>query len=148
MLTFSVLTTATLVAFSLPAQSIPRIAEADSVRLARVDSIFAPYAGLDRPGYAISIVQRGRVVYSRGFGSSNLDYALPLTPSSVFNVASLSKQFTAACIAILIQQGRLSLADPLSRFVPDFSRYPDTIRIKHLVYMTSGLPEYYTLPRP
>jgi CubicO group peptidase (beta-lactamase class C family) len=112
------------------------------------DALFAPYDRLDRPGYAVGIVQRGRLVYARGFGGANLDYEIPITKASVFNVASLAKQFTAACIGILVVRGRLSLDDEVQRHIPEFPSYPGPVRVKHLVYMTSGLPEYYTLPRP
>jgi CubicO group peptidase (beta-lactamase class C family) len=124
------------------------VATADPTRLARVDSVFARYDRNDAPGYAVGIVQNGRVIYARGFGSANLDYRAAITPATVFNVASLSKQFTAACIAILIRRGKLSLEDDVRRYVPEMPQYPHTIRLKHLIYMTSGLPEYYTLPRP
>ncbi len=124
------------------------IAPADSTRLARVDALFAPLARENAPGYAIGILQRGRLVYVKGFGRANLDYRLPITPATVFNVASLSKQFTAACIAILIRRGSLSLDDAVKRHIPEFPDYADTVRVKHLVYMTSGLPEYFTITRP
>ena len=130
-----------------PVLAQPRPSAPTPAHLARVDSIFAPY-GRPAPGYAVGIVQRGRLVYARGFGRANLDHDLPITPSSVFNVASLAKQFTAAAIAILIRRGKLSLEDEVRSHLPVFPRYPGPIRIKHLVYMTSGLPEYYTLPRP
>ena len=131
-----------------PAQPARPIPEPDSARLARVDRIFAPYAGTDRPGYAVGIVRRGRLVYARGFGSADLDHAIPITPASVFNVASLSKQFTAACIAILVRRGQLRLEDEVRRYIPELPARFGAVRIEHLVYMTSGLPEYYTLPGP
>ena len=142
-----------LVMLVLPAaeargQTRASVAHADAARLARVDSVFARYDRSDGPGYAVGIVQGERLVYARGFGSANLDHRIAITPTTVFNVASLSKQFTAACIAILIRRGKLSLEDDVRRFVPEMPAYPHTIRLKHLIYMTSGLPEYYTLPRP
>jgi CubicO group peptidase (beta-lactamase class C family) len=113
-----------------------------------VDSIFLPYARLDRPGYAVGIIQDGRVQLARGYGSANLDYQIPITSQSVFNVASLSKQFTAAAVAILIRRGKVKLEHRVKDHLPTFPDYPGPVRIEHLVYMTSGLPEYYTLPRP
>ncbi|MGH7577156.1 MAG: serine hydrolase domain-containing protein [Longimicrobiales bacterium] len=137
-----------LVPCRLHAQPTPRIADVDSATVARIDSLFSQYDRPDAPGYAIGIVQKDRLVYGRGFGIANLDYEIPITPSSVFNVASLSKQFTAACIGILIRQGRLSLEDEVKLHLPQFPDFPGPIRVKHLVYMTSGLPEYFTLKRP
>lgn len=130
------------------AQSDRRVGAVDSARIARVDSLFAPYDSADRPGYVVGIVRRGELVYARGFGSANLDHSIPITPASVFNVASLSKQFTAAAVGLLIVRGRLSLEDEVRSHIAEFPSYPEPVRIKHLVYMSSGLPDYYTLPRP
>src|SRR5687767_5495157 len=117
-----------LLACNADAQSGQRIAGVDSARLARVDALFAPYDSVDRPGYAVGIVQRGELVYARGFGRANLDYSIPITRASVFNVASLSKQFTAAAIGILIVRGRLSMEDEVRRHIPAFPTYPGPIR--------------------
>ena len=120
----------------------------DSARLARVGALFASYDRADSPGYAVGIVQRGELRFARGFGSANLERSTPISPGSVFNVASLSKQFTGAAIGILILRGQVSLEDEVRRHIAEFPAYPGPVRVKHLVYMTSGLPEYYTLPRP
>lgn len=103
---------------------------------------------MDSPGYAVGIVHRGELVYFRGYGSADLDHGIPITAATAFNVASLSKQFTAASVGILVRRGLVSLEDEVRRHLPDFPAYREQVRIKHLVYMTSGLPEYYTLPRP
>ena len=99
------------------------------------------------PGYAVGIFQHGRVLFRHGYGLANLDYNLPNTPATVFNIASLSKQFTAACIALLVQRGSLSLDDEVRRYVPAVGKYPERLLVKHLVYMTSGLPEYHAQAR-
>ncbi|MCS3733188.1 CubicO group peptidase (beta-lactamase class C family) [Mucilaginibacter dorajii] len=78
---------------------------------------------------------------------ANLDYTLPITPKSAFDIASVSKQFTGACIALLIMDGKLRLDMPASRFIPELAKYKDTIRIEHLIYNTSGITDYYQLPR-
>ena len=114
----------------------------------RIDSIFAQYDRANAPGYAVGVLHQGRLVYAKGFGGANLDHGIRITPASVFNVASLSKQFTAASIGILVRRGRVSLEDEVRRHVPEFPHYPGPVRIKHLLYMTSGLHEYYTLARP
>lgn len=135
------------VAAPVLAQTPKPVRRASPSLLAKVDSIFLPYARPDRPGYAIAIVQNGRLRHARGYGSANLDYQIPLTPQSVFHVASLSKQFTAAAVAILIRQGKVTLKDPVKAHIPSFPDYPGPVCIEHLIYMTSGLAEYYTLPR-
>ncbi|HYC59773.1 MAG TPA: serine hydrolase domain-containing protein [Thermoanaerobaculia bacterium] len=104
-----------------------------------IDAVFAD-VDPKAPGYAVGVVQKGQLVYARGYGLANLDDATPITRKSVFNIASLSKQFTAAAIAILIRDGKLSLEQP----VPEV----EGVRIKHLLYMTSGIPEYYRQSRP
>jgi CubicO group peptidase (beta-lactamase class C family) len=109
--------------------------------------LFSKFDNLESPGYAIGISNDDVTLYSKGYGSANLDYNIPITPNSVFSIASVSKQFTAACIALLIMDGKISLETPASDFIPELKKYNDTIRIKHLIYNTSGLAEYYRLPR-
>jgi CubicO group peptidase (beta-lactamase class C family) len=125
-----------------------QVANADSSVFERVNQIFASYKRAQGPGYAVGIIQNGRLVYARGFGLADVDQRVAITSSTVFNVASLSKQFTAASIGLLITRGKLTLEDEVKRHIPEFPDYAGPVRIKHLVYMTSGLPEYYTLQRP
>src|SRR5580693_272910 len=67
----------------------------------QVDALFAPYAGSDRPGVAVAIAMKGQLVYSRGYGMADLEHNVPVTPSTVFNIASCSKQFTAFLLGLL-----------------------------------------------
>lgn len=113
----------------------------------RVNTLFKAQAGRHSPGYAVAIVKGKQVKYQGNFGLANLDYQLPITPNSAFDIASVSKQFTAACIALLIMDGKIDLDMPASRFIPGLAKYKDTIRISHLLYNTSGIPDYYKLPR-
>ena len=114
----------------------------------KIDSIFKDFDKKNSPGYAIGILKNTHILYSKGFGSANLDYDIPITMNSSFDIASVSKQFTAACIALLIMDRKISLETPASKFIPELSKYKDTIRIKHLIYNTSGIIDYYKLPRP
>ncbi len=114
----------------------------------KIDAIFQKFNNLNSPGYAIGIIKGTKVLYTKGYGSANLDYNIPITANSSFDIASVSKQFTAACIALLIMDGKLTLDDPVSRYIPELSKYKDTIRIKHLIYNTSGITDYFKLPRP
>jgi CubicO group peptidase (beta-lactamase class C family) len=77
---------------------------------------------------------------------ANLDHNIPITANTVFNIASLSKQFTAACIALLILRDAISLEDEVSKYIPEIAKYNQSIKIKHLIYFTSGIHEYHTLP--
>jgi CubicO group peptidase (beta-lactamase class C family) len=114
--------------------------------ITQIDKLFDSYNKPDSPGYAIGIFRNGKVLYKKGYGMANLDYNLPITPESVFNVASLSKQFTAACIALLILRDSLSLEDEVKQYIPEVAKYTYPIKVKHLVYMTSGIKEYHSLP--
>lgn len=113
----------------------------------QVDQLFETYTKKGSPGYAIGIVKGTKLLYGQGYGMANLDYGIPITPASAFDIASVSKQFTAACITLLIMDGKISLDMPASRFIPELTKYKDTIRISHLLYNTSGITDYYKLPR-
>jgi CubicO group peptidase (beta-lactamase class C family) len=111
----------------------------------RVDAIFAEWDRPGSPGCALGVVRDGDLVYARGYGYANLDYDLPITPDMVFYVGSVSKQFTAAAIALLAQEGRISLDDDVRRWVPELPVYERPITIRHLVHHTSGLRDIYGL---
>ncbi len=100
------------------------------------------------PGYIVGVMQEGKMIYAQGFGLSNLEHQIPIDAQTVFNVASLSKQFTAAGLALLIIDKQVSLEDPVKKYIPEMENYPDDLLVKHLVYMTSGIPEYYRQERP
>ena len=113
----------------------------------QINALFADYNQPGKPGFSLGILTPSKVLFSKGYGLANLEYNRPNSPAAVYNIASLSKQFTAACVALLILRDSLSLDDPVAKYVPQVGQYADTIRIKHLVYMTSGIPEYHRLPR-
>jgi CubicO group peptidase (beta-lactamase class C family) len=111
----------------------------------KVDEFLSQWDKNDMPGCSVGVVKDGRLVYKRGFGMANLDYDVPNTPSTLFNLASTSKQFTAASIALLAQQGKLSLDDDIRKYVPEIPKYDDTITIRHLIHHTSGIRDYQAL---
>jgi CubicO group peptidase (beta-lactamase class C family) len=112
---------------------------------AEIDKLFArPPAS---PGYAVAIIKDGDFALSRGYGLANLDDSIRITPETSFHLASLSKQFTGAAIALLILDHKIALTDPLAKYIPESAKYGEGLRIEHLVYMTSGLHEYTDLPR-
>ena len=112
---------------------------------AEVDAIFADYDSTTSPGCSLGIVRDGALIYSRGYGMANLEYGIALSPKSVFRTASVGKQFTAMAIAVLHQQGKLSLDDPLSKYFPEFPAWAGEVTIRHLVHHTSGIRDYLTL---
>jgi CubicO group peptidase (beta-lactamase class C family) len=112
---------------------------------AGIDAIFAEYDRPGSPGCALGVVQDGTIIYQRGYGLANLDYGIPNGPDMVYYVGSVSKQFTAAAIALLAEEGRISLDDDVRRYIPELRDYGRTMTIRHLVHHTSGLRDIYTL---
>jgi CubicO group peptidase (beta-lactamase class C family) len=110
-----------------------------------VDRLFSDIVSDTSPGAAIAIIHEGRVVYSRGYGMANLEYDIPITPSTIFHVASVSKQFTAFAIATLADRGLLSLDDDVRIYMPDIPDFGQTITIRHLIHHTSGLRDQWEL---
>lgn len=112
---------------------------------AAIDRIFSQWDHPDSPGAAIGIIKDGELVYSKGYGMANLDYGIPLSPSSKFYIASTAKQFTAACIALLVLDGKIGLDDDIHAYIPELPSYGEMITIRHLVHHTSGLRDYLEL---
>lgn len=112
---------------------------------AAVDSIFAKWEIPNSPGGAVGIVKEGKLIYAKGYGLANLEYGKPNSPTSVFRIGSTSKQFTAACIVLLAEQGKLSYDEKLSKFFPEFPEYADNISVIHLLNHSSGIRDYLTL---
>lgn len=103
--------------------------------------------GYNAPGAAILVVQGGSVLDQRTYGMANIEHEWPITPQTVFDLASISKAFTAFCILRLEQDGLLDLNQPLGTVVPELAHLHRDITVKNLVYHTSGLPEYFTILR-
>jgi CubicO group peptidase (beta-lactamase class C family) len=107
-----------------------------------VNKIIAPLRDANSPGCAIGVMQNGRFLYKDAFGLADLDTRAPLTPATAFNVASMSKQFTAAALYFLIESGKVRLADPARRFLPELPKYADAITVADLLHHTSGLRDF------
>jgi len=110
-----------------------------------VDKVFAKWDRADSPGCALGVYRGGQVVYKRGYGMEDLNENVPITPETVFHVASMSKQFTAAAIVLLTQQGKLSLDDDVRKYIPELPDFGQKITIRNLVYHTSGLRDQWEL---
>ena len=110
--------------------------------ISEIDSIFQNQIEEKSPGCVVGVIKDGLFIHKKAYGLANLDYEIPLTTSSVFRIASTSKQFTAACIFLLEKQGKLSLDDDIRNYLKNFPFYGDIIRIRHLVHHTSGLRDY------
>jgi CubicO group peptidase (beta-lactamase class C family) len=132
-----------LVAASLAA-SVSAQAPASSPLAGKVDEIFSAYTP-DTPGCAVAVYQNGTTILAKGYGSANLEYGVPITPATPFIVGSVSKQFTAAAIALLVEEKRLALTDDVRKYVPELKDYGTPITIDHLVHHTSGLRDWWEL---
>jgi CubicO group peptidase (beta-lactamase class C family) len=111
----------------------------------QIDAVFGKYISSGTPGCVVSVVQNGSVLYARAYGLANLEWALPNTLDTVFDIGSVSKQFTAFAILLLAQDGRISLDDDIRKYLPEIPNYGKVIRIHHLLNHTSGLRNYTDL---
>lgn len=111
----------------------------------QIDALFAAWDGTTTPGCVLAIIQRGEMVYQRAYGMADLERSVPLRTDSVFDIGSIGKQFTAALMGLLAQEGRLSLDDTLQQHIPEMPDYSREITIGHLIHHTSGLRDYVTL---
>jgi len=134
---------ATVVTATAPASAAAQSALPDST-VRRVDAVFARYPA-DAPGCALGVFQNGRIALAKGYGLANIEYGIPITPHTPFIMGSVSKQFTAAAIALLVEQGRISLDDDVRKYVPELPDYGKRITIDHLVHHTSGIRDFWAL---
>jgi len=111
----------------------------------KVDEIFATWDKSDSPGCSLAIMKNGEVIYKRGYGRSNLEYDIPISSTTIFHVASVSKQFTAIAIAMLAEEKKLSLDDDVHKYVPELPDFDETITVRHLIHHTSGLRDQWEL---
>src|SRR4051794_32806865 len=111
----------------------------------RLDEVFADWTTAGSPGGAFVLVQDGKVRYTSYTGLANVESKEPIDFNTQFQLASVSKQFTAMAVMILAEAGKLSYDDPVSRFIPEFPVWAKTITIRNLLNHTSGLPDYFPL---
>ena len=108
----------------------------------KVDQVFAEWDKTTTPGAALAVIKDGQIIYERGYGMAKLEDGLVMTPQKIFDIGSTSKQFTAACLAMLIRQGKVGLEDDIRKYFPEMRTYQKPLQVKHLVYHTSGLRDY------
>jgi len=109
----------------------------------RIDAFVA--AEMDRqhvPGVAIAVIQHGEVLKTQGYGFANLEHRVPVSPATIFESGSLGKQFTATAVMLQVEDGKLSLADPITKFLPGAPGSWQRITVRHLLTHTSGIPDY------
>lgn len=108
----------------------------------KIAEIFKPYDRDNGPGCAVLVVKDGKVIFKKGYGMANLEYDAHITPATVFDIASVSKQFTGYAISTLIEQGLLSPDDDIHKYLPDVPQFANAITIRHLIHHTSGLRDW------
>lgn len=118
---------------------------AQQVNTNMVDRIFAEWNQPNVPGGALAVIQDGEIVYSNGYGLADLEHDIEITPSTVFYIGSVSKQFVTFSILLLKEQGKLDLDDEVQEYLPDFPRYEAPLTIRHFIHHTSGVRDYLTL---
>lgn len=111
----------------------------------KVDKLFETWNRTDSPGAVVAVVKDGEVLHSKGFGQANLEHRIPNQPTTIFHVASVSKQFTAFAVFLLEEDGKLALDDDIRKYIPELPEFEDTIRIRHLIHHTSGLRDQWEL---
>lgn len=127
----------------LAASALPLRAQESTASAARaVDALFSRYTRDSTPGLAVSVVKDGRMIFARGYGMADLEHRIPITPSTVFDVASVSKQFAGLAIAMLVEEGKVRLDDDVHRYIPELPDFGHPITINHLLHHTSGLRDW------
>ena len=120
-------------------------AQLSSSEITSVDGVFKAWNHSTTPGVAVGIIRDGNLVYTKGYGMADLEHDIPIADSTIFYIGSVSKQFVAMCILLLEEQGKLNLADPVQKYLPDFPTYQAPITIGHFIHHTSGVRDNLTL---
>ncbi len=135
---------ASLIAASSDARAQHIVGTRDA-RALRADSVFQRFDRTDSPGCALGVYQDGKILYARGYGMESLEHGVALSPRSVLDVGSISKQFTAMSILMLQKEGKLSLDDPIRKYIPEMPAYADKITLRRALSQTSGLRDLYIM---
>lgn len=115
---------------------------ADNIK--KIDSVFSKF-NFGTPGASIAVMQNGEVIFEKGYGMANLEYNIPITPQTIFHIASVSKQYAAFCMLLLEQDGKLSVDDDIRKYLPYVPDFGKKITIRQLINHTSGLRDQWAL---
>jgi len=118
-----------------------KAADADK-NLAKIDSLFHDFDRPDVPGASVMVIQNGKVLLAKSYGLADLENKIPSAPKVNYRLASVTKQFTAMAIMMLVDAGKMSFDDPITKFFPEFPAYGKRITVRHLLNHTSGLIDY------
>src|SRR5688572_21534748 len=98
------------------------------------------------PGLTVAVVKDGTVVLERGYGLANVEHGVPAEPTTIYQLASVTKQFTATAVMMLVEEGKLTLATPLRSVLPDVPAAWGEVTLAQLLTHTSGIPSYTSAP--
>lgn len=118
----------------------------DNLLIQTIDKLVQETYKPNEPGAAVIIVRDRAVFYRKGLGLANLELGVPIEPDMVFRLGSITKQFTAVAILMLVEEGLLALDDPITKFLPDYPTHEHTITVQHLLRHTSGIKSYTAMP--
>ena len=124
----------------------PRAAVAQPALSARLDAVVSRAFAPDQPGAAVVVVKDGAVVYRKARGLASLELGVPLQPDSVFRLGSITKQFTAAAVMLLVEDGKVALTDPVEKYLPGYPTHGHVITVEHLLTHVSGIMSYTSIP--
>lgn len=110
----------------------------------QIDQLFSRYNS-QTPGASVAVARDGKIIFQKGYGSAALEYDIPITPTTVFHIASVSKQFTAFAILMLENDGKLSVNDDVRKYIPEVPDFGKVITLKQLIHHTSGLRDQWEL---
>jgi CubicO group peptidase (beta-lactamase class C family) len=113
---------------------------------AQIDAAIAPHYKADEPGSTVIVTRDGKVVFRKAYGMASLEKKTPLTPDSVLRLGSITKQFTATAILMLAEEGKLSVKDEITKFLPDYPVKGKKVTVEQLLQHTSGIKSYTNKP--
>jgi D-alanyl-D-alanine carboxypeptidase len=112
----------------------------------QIDALMTEHFKTDEPGAALIVTRAGKTVFRKGYGMANVELGVRIEPHMVFRLGSITKQFTAVCILMLQEQGKLDVQDEITKFLPDYPTHGHVITIEHLLTHTSGIKSYTNIP--
>ena len=111
----------------------------------KIDKLLVSKYKSNQPGATALVAKGGKVIYRKAFGNANLELNVNMKPENVFEIGSMTKQFTAVSILMLLEQGKLNLDDEITKFIPDYPTQGKTIKVHHLLNHTSGIKSYTSM---
>jgi len=125
----------------------PGAAKPATAEAATIDQLFRAAVKADGPGVTVIVVRKGQVLHRAGYGLAHVELGVAAKPEHVFRIGSVTKQFTSAAVLMLVEEGKIALDDPITRFLPDYPTQGKTITVEHLLTHTSGIQSYTDMPK-